>query len=195
MSDAPFVLVDRVRAEQLMLLGRTRRLFHRCDIHSDRDGIVWAMKRLGNHAFACTWLGPGWVFDPFASRIWAAKRVERLLSMQQAAGEIHHQQLGLVLRQLRLGAHSERLLWFIHQQVMQTLCSVIQPADLALATAVWGRERRSWPRHWRQELTTTLLGLAWLHVAEWPISGLPSLGMHSALLTHVADLRGHEEDQ
>jgi hypothetical protein len=195
MAEAPFILADRVRAESFRLLGRTRRFFDRFDIHADSEGLTWAIKRVESHVFAFTWLGHGWLFDPYAARIWADKRSACFTEMRQASEEIHRRELDRVLQQLRLGSHSERLLWFIHQQVIQARSSVIQPADFVLAAAVWGRDRDNWPRQWRQDLSDILQGLAWLHVAEGPNNGVPSLGMNTALLTHVANLRGHSEDK
>lgn len=194
MTDTPFVLTDRVRAEQFLLLGRTRRLFQPLTFHVDRDGIAWATKQVGGHVFAVTWLGPGWVFDPFASRVWADKLTACLLAVRRAKSETHQQELRRVLARLRLGAHSERLLWLIHQQVMQARSSLLQLADISLAAAVWGQDRTSWPRQWRQDLIVILQGLAWLHVAPALASAAPSFGPQTALLTHVADLRGNDAD-
>jgi hypothetical protein len=69
--------------------------------------------------------------------------------------------------------------------------SAVRLPDHTLAAAVWGRQRERWPQQWRQELLDVLQGLTWLHVAPWHEAGPPALGADTALLTHVADLRGH----
>src|SRR4051794_18709427 len=113
----PFILIDRVRAEQFALLGRTRRLFLDHQVWTDSQGIPWAGARCKEMGFAVTCLGPGWVFDQYACDRKPEKLAERREANQQA-GVDHWCELAEVLGRLRLGGHSERLLWAIHQHVM-----------------------------------------------------------------------------
>ena len=57
MGGHPLILADGDRAEQFLLLGRSRRLFDGFSMHTDGDGVVWATKDFGDHVFAVTWLG------------------------------------------------------------------------------------------------------------------------------------------
>jgi hypothetical protein len=195
MSSHPLFLIDVRRARQFTLLGQAHRLFHAYETWTDADGLAWAGVRLHEHAFAVTWLGPGWVFDAFAG----GRRAEDLAAKQQAMGhadaEEHRRQLAKAVQRVRPGRHGERLLTIIHQQVLAAGCSVFRIADFELATAVWGSARTAWPRHWRQDLQAILSGLSWLHVADWPEGNRPVFGTDTALFTHVADLRSSAHDE
>ncbi len=187
MNDNPTVIVDRVRASQFAVLGSVPalRLFECYETWTDGEGIVWAGKKLGNHGVAVTWLGQGWVFDSHAAK----RRVElfqaRNAEMQEAGGKTHALELASLLGQLRLSGRSERLLWLIHWTVIAMQKSAFRLPDYILARAVWGEEK---PPHWRQELLHMLETLSWLHLTDWP-EDFPLFGQHTALLTHVADLR------
>src|SRR5262249_26974875 len=99
-----------------------------------------------------------------------------------------------VVGRLRLGAHAERLLWVLHRRALEARSSVLRLPDHLLGEGVWG-PRTCWPRHWRQDLLGILQGLSWLHLAAWNEGGRPSLGADTALLHHVADLRGQSLDR
>jgi hypothetical protein len=194
-SGPPFVLADRARAEQLGLLSHTRRLFHGHAVHTDADGVAWAVARVGAHAFAYTWLGQGWAFDPHAAGRWADRLADRREAMGRAGPEDHRRHLHGVARRLRLGPNAERLLWAVHRLVLGSRCSVVRAADFALAAAVWGPAPGGRPRQWRRDLAVLLDGLAWLHVAEWEDGDAPpAWGQDTALLTHAADVRGSIND-
>jgi hypothetical protein len=189
------VLADRVRAEQFALLGQARRLFSRFELWADGGGIPWAVSRVGGHAFAVTWLGPGWVVDPYA----ACRRAEALAAARdrvaRATPAQHLQELTVAARRVRTGGHAERLLWLVHQRVLAARSSLVRVPDRLLAAALWGEGRSGWPRQWRQGLARSLEGLTWLHLGEWPEGGPPpDWGAGTALLTHAADLRGGDAD-
>jgi hypothetical protein len=187
MESSSFVLVDRMRAEQFALLGSMRRFLRDHEVWVDDHGIAWARKRVGTVGFAVTWLGTGWIFDPHARQHRAERFANCHRAMERADVGIHRQELAQVLGRLRLGSLAERLLWAIHRQVMAAGTSVVILPDLWLRAVVWGQAA---PRHWRQDLLQVLEGLTWLHLFEWADGAPPTLGEGTALLTHVADLRG-----
>jgi hypothetical protein len=191
MASRPFILVDRARAEQFALLGGVNRFFARFLVETDEEGVAWAVTRKGNHVFACTSLGPGWVFDRYAADQRAEELEVATRKMREADPGRHERELADAVRQIRLGPLSERLAWLIHQQVLNARSSVIKLPDALLASRLWGGAR---PRQWRSDLTQILEGLTWLHVAEGGDGALPALGTHTALLTHADDLRGGDHD-
>ena len=65
MRDHTLSLIDPERARQFAAAGR-RTLFRSWEAVTGADGLAWAVARHGDLAFAVTWLGPGWVFDPAA---------------------------------------------------------------------------------------------------------------------------------
>ena len=189
----PLILADAERAEQFLLLGRSRRLFDGFSVHTDRDGNVWATKTVASHTFAATWLGPGWVFNAIAQERWADDLKVRRQAMLDATPERHRQELvEAVAANLRLGMTAERLLWLIHQQVLRHRSSLLRLPDYLLADAIWGTKKR--PTHWRKEILEVLKSLTWIHVAAGPIDDSTPLGTDTALLTYVADLRGTAGD-
>jgi hypothetical protein len=122
-------------------------------------------------------------------------RFLRLLHLKtKESAEEHRRRLAETVKRVRPGRHCERLLTAVHQQVLAAGCSVVRIADFELAAAVWGSARTAWPRHWRQDIQAVLEGLSWLHVADWPEDSRQVFGADTALFTHVADLRGREED-
>jgi hypothetical protein len=192
MHGPPLVLADTSRAEQFLLVGRSRGLLDGYALYTDDDGVVWGMKTVGCHGFAFTWLGPGWVFDPLARQRRADDLRARQARMTAADPESHRRELDAVLARMRLGPTAERLLWLVHQQVRRLRTSLLHLPDSLLADAVWqGRGR---PAHWRKEILTVLQGLTWLHLAEGTPSETAVLGAETAILTHVADLRTTEND-
>ena len=193
MFDHPFVLMDADRAEQFRLLGCTSRLFLGYEIWIDPLGIVWGTKRVGGHCFAVSLLGPSWVFDRYGRERRAQKFAEAQETMKQADAVAQRQQLDRIISGLKLGRVAERVLYAIHQRVMQAKRSVVRIPSGLLASAVWGPGSRR-PRHWRKNLQTVLEGLMWLHVAGWPEGSPPMLGEASALITHVADLKRSKKD-
>ena len=193
MFGVPFVLADQDRTEQFALLARTRRLFRGFEVWTDAGGITWARKRVGRHCFGISLLGPGWVFDPHAQQ----RRAEALLQRRQVMHEATkgaREALNRIVAGLGLGPIAERVLWAVHQRIVQAKRSVVRIPDTLLAQAVWGTQSCTAPRHWRAKLTKTLQGLAWIHVTQWPEEGEPVLGQQSALLTHAADLRKSRND-
>lgn len=191
MSYAPFVLSDRLVTGGFRLLREGRRLFQGFDVSVDRDGNPWAFKTTN---YGCVGLGlaPNWLFDHYAvlQRVDAAA-TERQRIHQLAAGE-HRDALNQVLRGRQLGPRTERLAFTIHRAVMRARSSLLTIPDLDLAAVAWGPGRVAWPRHWRQELFTSLKALTWLHIA--PGKDQPDFGTSTALLTHVGDLRGKPGD-
>ena len=187
MTTSPLVLVSRTRAANSPLLGSVTRLFQDHEIWTDDAGVVWATRRVGEHWFAVTWLGSGWVFDPLAAERYAERLAAQRRKMARADVARHQQELEIVVRQVRLGNHTERLLWSIQQALLSGKQSVFRLPDFLLAQTVWRMSRK--PTHWRTELLHLLQGLTWLHVADGPSDEPPGFGRDSALLTHVADLR------
>ena len=86
------------------------------------------------------------------------------------------------------------MLLTIHLHAPAAKTSVVKIADFAVAEALWGTSRVSWPRHWRGDIATIADGLTWLHIADQNDDDIPDFGATTALLTHFADLRGTEED-
>jgi hypothetical protein len=189
-----FVLVDRARAEQFALLGTGLRLPSGSDPWTAPDGITWAVRRHGSHVFGVTWLGPGWVFDPYAARQRAETLAAARERMARATPDEHRRQLAAAAGHLRLGRHCERLAWLVHQQVLEAHSSLIKVPDFLARETLWGEAPDAAPRQWRQDLARVLEGLTWLHVAGAMGGGPLTLGTGTALLTHVADLRGSGAD-
>jgi transcriptional regulator with XRE-family HTH domain len=184
----PLVLADRLRAEQFHLLGRTRRLFGNYSMVQDANGVAWAIRKIAGHCFGLTWLGSGWVFDPYAQGQWAADLHCRQQRMRQASPEQHQAEFAKIVKELRLGILAERLIWAIHQRLLTARTSVFVTADLWLGQAVWGQHRAAWPRNWRCNLEAILQTLCWLHVAAQPDDNNPDFDAGTALLTHAAHL-------
>ena len=193
MGGHPLILADGDRAEQFLLLGRSRRLFDGFSTHTDGDGVVWATKAVGDHVFAVTWLGAGWAFDPAGQERRAQELNEKREAMLSADSGRHQQELEAIVAKLRLGTMAERLLWVIHQQVLRRRSSLLRLPDSLFAEAIWGAEQEM-PTHWRKEVLAVLKGLTWLHIAEGPITESTAMGKETAMLTHVADLRGTPND-
>ena len=194
MSTDPFILADRARIVQFGWIGSERCLFQSGECCVDSQGVAWAEKRLGPYCFATTWLGPGWVFDPFSQAHWAADYEVRRAAMTAADDARHAQQLADVVGRLKLGRLAERMLWTIHGKVVEQKRSVVVFADFEIADGLWGRNRDAWPRHWRTSIAEILRSLTWLHVAEHTAEE-PPLGAGSALLHHAGDLRGSAADR
>lgn len=188
MAGFSLALADVERAEQFLLLGRTRRLFDGFTVHADRDGNAWGAKSIGRHTFAFTWLGPGWVFDAAGRERWAKTLKDRRQLMLSATAEDHRRELEAVLANLNLGIRAERVLWLIHQQMLRHRTSLLRLPDTLLAEAIWGTETR--PTHWRQEILDILKGLTMLHVIAGPVSDPIECGAETALLTFADDMRG-----
>jgi len=190
-----FLFADRARAQQFSVLGDGRRCLSGMDQWVDADGVAWLLRRHDNFACAVTWLGPGWVFDPYATTRWGEDLKVRQDRMNSANVAEHACELNKVIRLVRLGGRTERLLWCIHQQVVRTCSSVIRPPDLMLGQMLWGANRSRWPRQWRQDLADILGGLTWLHLCSAMEDRPPAFGPTTVLLTHVADLRGTDDDR
>lgn len=194
MPGLPFVLADKDRIDQFALLARTRRLFQECDVWNDAQGLTWARRRIGDHCFAVSLLGPGWVFDDYAREARAQELATRRTALEQTDADEQRRQLERILANLQLGPIAERVLWAVHQRVLQAKLSVARIPDQLLGGAVWGQDETAWPRHWRSTLRRSLTSLGWLHLATWPPEGEPLLGDGSALITHSADLRKSKND-
>ena len=148
----------------------------------------------GDQVFAVTTLGAGWVIDIYASQKRADELAQQRLALQHADYTERCRAVAEAIEHVRPGRQAERLLWAIQQHVLAAESSVVRIPDEILAQAVWGRRRYAWPRHWRRDLIEVLEGLTWLHIATSPPTELPSFGAETALLTHVADLRGNDDD-
>ncbi|NQU26417.1 MAG: bifunctional DNA primase/polymerase [Candidatus Nealsonbacteria bacterium] len=194
MSGEPFVLADQDRVEQFAVVARGHRILRGFEIWQDAHGVVWARKRVGDHCFAVSLLGPGWTFDPYARQRRAEILAERRSLMESADADQQQQDLDRIVSALRFGPIAERVLWVIHRRVMQARRSLVRLPDRRLARLIWGPGDGACPHHWRKTLREVFEGLAWLHVAVWPEDGLPLLGRQSALVTHAADLRGSPGD-
>jgi hypothetical protein len=193
MSGRPLILADANRAEEFLLLGRSRRLWEGFRIHTNADGTVWATTGRDSHVFAVTWLGPGWVFETAAPERWAQELKERQDAMRTASPEQHQDELRAIIARLRLGIIAERVLWLGHQQVLRLRTSLLVLPDFLLAEAIWGSVC-SWPAHWRQEILAILKGLCWIHVTKGPIQDSTQLGTDTVLITHATDLRHTPQD-
>ena len=147
---------------EIYIAHAVRRQFRDDLISIDSQGVPWIYARLGVHGFAVTWLGAGWVFDPFASQQRAEKLELCRREIAAADHDRHRLELRRVVERLRLGPLGERLLWSIHRLVLETRSSVIRVSDLALGQAAWGLDRGLWPCHWRTELIDILTSLSWL---------------------------------
>jgi hypothetical protein len=194
MSSNPFLPVDQARVEQFHLLGCRHRLLSDFEVYTSEDGIAWAVSRASDHAFGVTWLGPGWVFDPYAAQQRANDLATTTEKVRLAPEDQHIRELAEAIRLIRLGPHSERLLWLIHEQLLASRSSLIKLSDIDIGTTLWGRSREDWPSHWRKDVADILEGLTWLHLTENSDDGLAALGRNTALLTHTSDLRGTKSD-
>jgi len=194
MPGLPFVLADKDRIDQFALLARTRQLFRDCEVWNDVQGSTWARRRIGEHCFAVSLLGPGWVFDDYAREARAEDLAQRRAALEQADADERRRQLEGILADLQLGPIAERVLWAVHQRVIQAKLSVVRIPDSLLSQAVWGQDESALPSHWRTSITTSLTSLGWLHLTAWPQDGPPLLGDHSAVITHSADLRTSKND-
>jgi hypothetical protein len=188
----PLILADANRADQFLLIGRSRKLLDGYSIQNDAEGIVWATKTVAGHGFVFTWLGPSWVFDPVAQKRQAEDVRSRRAAMTAADPERHHQELDAIAEKIRMGPTAERLLWLIHQQVLLRRTSVLQLPDYLVADALWEDKKR--PTHWRTEIIEVLQGLTWLHLTDGSPNEASTLGAETAILTHAADLRGTDND-
>src|SRR4051794_2761983 len=100
MEDHPLILADRVRREQFALLGYACRPFQGHELWTDPQGVPWAVTRVGGHAFAVTWLGPGWVFDPYSRQRRAEDLAARSQAMKEADADRHRQELAKVIQKV-----------------------------------------------------------------------------------------------
>ncbi len=164
----PFVLADQDRVEQFAALARGNRILGGFEVWQDAHDVVWARKRVGDHCFAVSLLGPGWTFDPYAQQRRAENLAERRSLMESAAADRQQQDLDRIVSALRFGPIAERVLWAIHRRVMQARQSLVRLPDRRLARLIWGAGDRARPHHWRKTLREVFEGLAWLHVAAWP---------------------------
>jgi hypothetical protein len=186
------VLADAARVRQISRLGHPPRIFADYRVEIEDAKITWAVAQAGDDCFACTWLGPGWVFDAYAQQRWAEKYQASWATMTAAGPDVHGEQLAQVVKKLRLGVIAERLLWLVHSQMLSQRTSLLKLPDVLLAEMIWGPDL---PGHWRQEILEVLQGLSWLHVAEAVQEKLSSFGTDTALLTHVSDLREGPGDE
>jgi hypothetical protein len=188
------VLADQDRVELFALLRQSRRLFQEAQPWTDSNGIAWLGTQVGTLGIGLTWLGPGWVFDAQAQHERAEEHEQRLHDMLQADDGHHLGKLDEAVDALRRCRHAERLLWAVHAAVREHATSSLILSDHWLGEMVWGRQRPPALRHWRGELIRTLRSLALLHVSPWPEDGLPAFGEGTALLNHVGDLRGLDDE-
>jgi hypothetical protein len=184
MSKCTFVIADRYRAEQFRRIAIGKGLFKGAEVQTDGDGIPWLVKPVEDSLFAVTCFGPGWVFDPYAQQLrsedWEQRR-QNALQMETTQQQVT---LNQVVEDLCLGNQAERLLWAIHQAVLETRSSVLVLPDFALGKYLWTDKRTLWPRQWKQRIDEVLQSLCWLHVTERG-EDAPEFGSSTALLTHV----------
>jgi hypothetical protein len=176
MPGLPFVLADKDRIDQFALLARTRKLFRDREVWNDAQGGTWARWRIGDHCFAVSLLGPGWVFDDYARQARAHALAERRTALEQADAEERRRQLNEIIAGLQFGPITERVLWAVHQRVVQAKLSVVRIPNRLLGQAVWGQDEAAWPRHWRTTLRKSLTSLGWLHLAAWTQDSPPRDG-------------------
>lgn len=193
MLPGALIPVDQARAHQFRWLGSAWRPFDQFAIHTDDDGVVWAVKRVNQFGIGYTWLGPGWVFDPYAQQRCHEELACKRREMAVATRSQHWSLLNEVRAQFSIGKHAERLLWFIHQSIWSRRRSVLRFPDYMLADVLWGPNANR-PSHWRDVLLRVLRGLSWLHLADWPEAEPSAMGEETALILHAGDLRGHPDD-
>ena len=107
---------------------------------NDNQGMTWARRRIGKHCFAVSLLGPGWVFDDYARQARAETLAARRAALEQADAEERRRQLEETIAGLHLGPIAERVLWAVHQRVLQAKLSVVRIPDQLLGEAVWGQD-------------------------------------------------------
>jgi len=93
---------------------------------------------------------------------------------------------------LRLGALSERMLWFLHWRALRAANSRLVLADSELAAALWPGQDRQRPAHWRADLAAILGSLGRLHLFLKG-SEVDLLEPATALLASATDLRSEPE--
>ncbi len=185
--------MDSRRIEVFSALAEFRRPLQVWTKWTDPERLHWAGLRVGRVWVGLCSFGPSWTFDPFA-RSQRVRYFQRLRSRSQCIDDRQHEQLlHLMLRQVRLGKLSGRLLTIVHARVLADKQSVVKIADVLIGRALWGGNPKAWPRHWRQEILRIARGLTYLHIGEAGGESLPALGMATPLLTHVGDLRGTKE--
>ena len=183
------LICDRSRLVAFAAVHNLRRLMLDSDTTTVSDGTVWHTIKAVDTVVAVNDTFPGWWFDPFLRRHKQADGIESQRPV--SIGEINvpgHTLLG----SLHFGDQSVRLLWLIHQRVLQTGYSTLSLADDECATAIWGSSSASWPKHWRGDIRRCLDSLTWLHItAQSPTDSHAALFYeNSAVLVQAEDLRG-----
>jgi len=181
------LICDRSRLVAFAAVHNLRRLMLDSDTTTVSDGTVWHTIKAFDTVVAVNDTFPGWWFDPFLRRHKQADGIEsqRPVSIGESNVPVH-----TLLGSLHFGDQSVRLLWLIHQRVLQTGYSSLTLADRECAAAIWGPSVDGWPRHWRGDIQRCLDSLTRLHVSSQTQSEAPSFGENSALLVHAEDLRG-----
>ena len=115
MREHSLILADRLRAEQFHALGRPGQALRKWTTWTDAQDILWAIPDSHCPPIAICGLGPGWIFDPYASQLWVSELAQRQQAWQQANAAKRQQLLLQAVSQVRTGRHAERLLWVVHR--------------------------------------------------------------------------------
>jgi transcriptional regulator with XRE-family HTH domain len=194
MNTVKFVLIDVYRADLFSRLDGLPRRLDKWSCWIDAEGVHWAARQIGHVQVAISSIGPAWTFDPYARGQWADEYRDLLKDSQNGSDRHHEDRLNAIVHKLRLGQLGVRLLFAIHAQLLAAKCSVFKVSDAALGEALWGRDRKAWPRHWRKDVLAIAGGFGWLHLADEASNDCVSFGTGTALLTHFSDLRGTDDD-
>lgn len=89
---------------------------------------------------------------------------------------------------LRFGPHAERLLWFLHGQVLRTKSSRLLVSDREVSSALWPSPSARPPAHWRSDIAVLFQSLLRLRVVASDAND-DDFGPSTRLLTRAEDLR------
>jgi Bifunctional DNA primase/polymerase, N-terminal len=192
----PHVIVDSRHYEVYRGLGRGRRVFADRQVVFDSNKAHWCISRIGDCAIAVGSFGPGWCYDEVGRSRRADELAARRRWLETAQAEDHRTAIDAAIVTVRFGAIAERLIWFVHTQVIRFGSSRLRLPDRLLGRVCYGAdETRPWPRHWRQTVLAALRGLTYLHVAVWDGFAPLPFGDETAFVLHVGDLRGEQDGQ
>lgn len=174
MADRGLLLADVNRVRQFSKIARLSRVLKQTEILPDPSGFLWSMAVLGNDYFAVSELGPGAYFG--TGSLIQAHYEERVTELQKRPSHDRQRQFEKLLKSLKFGQLSERVLWAICLcAVSHRSSDIAVPAQL-LRDLVWGAGAH--PNHWRGDLRKLLRSLSYLHVC----SDLSELGSNSVLV-------------
>ncbi|MEI7688497.1 MAG: hypothetical protein WCL32_26115, partial [Planctomycetota bacterium] len=127
-----FVLADASRVRQFARLGRRQGLFRSFELFQADDGIYWGRCIAKEDVFAVSTLGPGWCFCPVVQQLRADDLAVRRTAMSSATATDQREKLEAIVRDLNRGVVAERLLWFIHCQILLRRTSLLRLTDRCL---------------------------------------------------------------